>query len=426
METILFKYILFSLFYSAFFYVLYRLLIEKYISNVQKRIYLLFATLLSGLLPVIDFAKTKEAMFEIILPAVIVKANGTVGGVAESANISKSIERILFGIYLSIALVMAIIIIIQIIRIVINIIIGKKENIQGATLVKESKYSSPFSFWKWIFINMESNDQDYSRVLLHEKAHIKHIHSADLTLLGVIRCLQWFNPFIYLLSKELFAVHEFQADNMVINTTGNINSYRELILKQQLGYSPIIINSFRKSLTFKRLKEMENPENKRGRFYILPVAATLTLMLVFIVSATQISKARISNSLQTEIQKQQQDKTKEFSKYDKDNDVVPFAIVEVKPTFNGGDENTFTKWVFSKLEYPPQAKAQKIQGRVVVTFIVNTKGKVEDVKVIRGSNLLLDTEAVRVVSASPKWEPGMQKGKPVNVRYNFPVIFALK
>lgn len=424
METILFKYILFSLFYSAFFYILYRLLIEKNISYAQKRIYLLFATLLSGVLPVIDFAKTKEAVFEIILPAVIVKANG-VGGVAAPNETTGIAGNILLITYYSVALLFAVLILVQILRIAANIFVGKKEHINGAVLVKESRFTSPFSFWKWIFINIDSSSEDFSKVLLHEKAHIDHWHSADLTLVSILRCLQWYNPFIYLLNKELFAVHEFQADNEVIKSTGNINSYRELILKQQLGYSPVIINSFKKSLTFKRLKEMENPENRRGRYYILPVAASLTLLLVFMVSATQISKARI-NSPVTTVQSTPQEKPPVTPPLVQQEETIPIDSVEVKPKFMGGDDVSFTKWVFSKLVYPPEAVKQKIMGKVTLTFVVDTEGNVTKVKVLNGAHTLLDQEAVRVIKSSPKWEPGKQKGKPVNVLYNFPVIFKLQ
>lgn len=105
---------------------------------------------------------------------------------------------------------------------------------------------------------------------------------------------------------------------------------------------------------------------------------------------------------------------------------IPFAIVEDKPKFMKGDENTFTKWVFERLIYPDLAKENGVQGRVTVSFLVNTDGTVSDVKVVRGVDASLDKEAVRVISSSPRWEPGRQRGKPVKVRYNFPVIFQLR
>lgn len=105
---------------------------------------------------------------------------------------------------------------------------------------------------------------------------------------------------------------------------------------------------------------------------------------------------------------------------------VPFAIVEEKPTFKGGDQNDFTKWVFSQIVYPEIAKENGVQGRVTLQFTVNTDGRVSDVKVLRGVDSSLDKEAVRVVSSSPKWAPGKQRGKAVKVRFTFPVIFQLK
>ena len=107
------------------------------------------------------------------------------------------------------------------------------------------------------------------------------------------------------------------------------------------------------------------------------------------------------------------------------NAVIPFSAVENKPTFNDGDANEFSKWVTEQVQYPQEAIDQNIQGRVVLQFTVNKEGQVEDVQVLRGVNDLLDNEAVRVVSSSPKWEPGTQNGTPVNVKYTFPVVFRL-
>ena len=107
------------------------------------------------------------------------------------------------------------------------------------------------------------------------------------------------------------------------------------------------------------------------------------------------------------------------------NAVIPFSAVENKPTFNDSDANEFSKWVSEQVKYPQDAIDQNIQGKVVLQFTVNKEGQVEDVQVLHGVNEALDAEAVRVVSASPKWEPGTQNGTPVNVKYTFPVVFRL-
>ena len=109
-----------------------------------------------------------------------------------------------------------------------------------------------------------------------------------------------------------------------------------------------------------------------------------------------------------------------------EEEAIPFALVEEKPKFQGGDANTFSKWVNSKLVYPEIAKENGVQGRVTLQFTVNTDGSVSNVTVLRGVDPSLDKEAMRIVSSSPKWEPGRQRDRPVKVTYTFPVIFQLR
>ena len=105
---------------------------------------------------------------------------------------------------------------------------------------------------------------------------------------------------------------------------------------------------------------------------------------------------------------------------------IPFALVEKKPSFMGGDANTFSAWVNQHLEYPEVARENGVSGRVMLQFTVNPNGSVTDVKVLRGVDPALDKEAVRVISSSPKWEPGRQRDRAVKVTYTFPVIFQLR
>ena len=107
-------------------------------------------------------------------------------------------------------------------------------------------------------------------------------------------------------------------------------------------------------------------------------------------------------------------------------ELVPFVTVEQKPTFNKGDANEFARWVNSRLIYPEKAKEMGLQGRVTLSFTVEADGRVADVRVLRGVDEILDKEAVRVVSSSPKWEPGKQRDRAVRVSYTFPVIFQLR
>lgn len=111
---------------------------------------------------------------------------------------------------------------------------------------------------------------------------------------------------------------------------------------------------------------------------------------------------------------------------DIEEEEVPFAGLDEKPSFRGGDANEFSKWVNSQLIYPKTAKKNGVQGRVTLQFTIETSGRVTNVEVIRGVDESLDKEAVRVVSKSPRWKPGYLDGKPVRVTYTFPVIFQLR
>jgi periplasmic protein TonB len=102
-----------------------------------------------------------------------------------------------------------------------------------------------------------------------------------------------------------------------------------------------------------------------------------------------------------------------------------FFIVEEMPEFPGG-ELALRKFIAQNVKYPAIARENDIQGKVYVRFCVTSKGTVEKVSVARGVDPLLDEEAVRVVKQLPKWKPGRQRGKPVNVWYTVPINFQLQ
>ena len=99
-----------------------------------------------------------------------------------------------------------------------------------------------------------------------------------------------------------------------------------------------------------------------------------------------------------------------------------YDVVEKMPSFPGGMK-AMMDYLKENTEYPAKAVKNKIQGRVIVQFIVDEKGNLSDVKVAKSVEPSLDAEAVRVVKAMPRWNPGIEKGKAVKVRYTLPVTF---
>ena len=102
-----------------------------------------------------------------------------------------------------------------------------------------------------------------------------------------------------------------------------------------------------------------------------------------------------------------------------------FDVVEQMPEYPGGIQALF-EYLQQNVKYPEDAKNQKVEGRVIATFVVETDGTINNVEVVKPAVPSLDAEAVRVLSAMPKWTPGMQSGKVVRVKYTVPINFNLK
>lgn len=107
-----------------------------------------------------------------------------------------------------------------------------------------------------------------------------------------------------------------------------------------------------------------------------------------------------------------------------ENDPELLTIVEQLPQYPGG-MSQFVKWLTETLVYPDQAMKRKIQGKVVISFIVEKDGSLSNLKVAKGAHRLLDAEAMRVAKLMPKWEAGKNKGKPCKTLVNLPIVFQL-
>ncbi|MBR1557270.1 MAG: energy transducer TonB [Prevotella sp.] len=102
-----------------------------------------------------------------------------------------------------------------------------------------------------------------------------------------------------------------------------------------------------------------------------------------------------------------------------------FEVVEQMPEYPGG-VMAMMEFLRDNVKYPADAEKQKVQGRVLVSFVVETDGSISDVKVMKAVFPSLDAEAIRVVKAMPNWTPGKQKGKVVRVHYSLPIVYRLK
>ena len=287
-------------------------------------------------------------------------------------------------------------------------------------------------------------------ILIHELAHIQNRHSWDLLVADICIFFQWFNPASWLLKQELQNIHEYEADETVIEKGVDAKQYQLLLIKKAVGtrlYS--MANSFNHSKLKKRitmmLKEKSNPWAKLKYLYILPVAAIAVtafarpeisetaeeISAVKVNDLTAIVEAKAIKSTEESVQIStvSQDTVKvnyvptEVSR--KLQGTAVFEVVEEMPEFPGGVD-AMMEYLQKELRYPESAKEKGIQGRVTVQFIIDKEGNVTNSKVTRSVDKDMDTEAIRLVKAMPKWKPGMQKGKAVAVKYTVPVVFRLE
>jgi protein TonB len=194
-----------------------------------------------------------------------------------------------------------------------------------------------------------------------------------------------------------------------------------------------------KQLVFVAMEQIEPPDNEMVRIYAPPPPSQEQIQQVryiapeVIDSLVQKDADRQIMTMEESLQNVRDEEVAKNIVYSWGGewvDGVPTGegtsfIVEEMPSFQGKGVNRFREYISRNLVYPQEAVKKNISGRVIVQFIINSKGEIENVVVVRGVDPMLDQEAVRVVSSSPKWEPGKQRGKPVNVLFTFPISFRL-
>ena len=300
----------------------------------------------------------------------------------------------------------------------------------GFTLHFVAWETPSFSWMRHIVINRDDS-VNYPAILTHEQAHVRCGHSVDLLFSSLLTVFQWFNPLVWIGRSELKLLHEYEADDFVLNQGIDATQYQLLLVKKAVGEKRFLLaNGFNHAQLKNRIMMMQHPQRAVWKKYAL-------LLLIPFLAGTMLLLAECKPATRDEVQPVE-DATPDYTysvtvteepeaeTASLPDDAVPFKLVDVKPKFQGSDANQFARWVNEQLHYPEEAKERNLQGRVTLQFNVEKDGSVTGVKVLRGIDPILDEEALRVVSLSPDWTPGYINGEPVRVIYNFPVVFQLK
>ena len=443
---VFFIYILKSSVCLVLFYLFFRLLLSKETFHRFNRMALLGVLFFSLLIPCIEVTtrhqvEVQQAVLSIeqlLLMAELEATPANVGAVQETSAISW--VQIVLLVYLAGILFLACRNIYSLICLFRLIHSGKHEKLEkGVTLVVHNQEIAPFSWMKYIVISRKDLEENGREILIHEMAHIHHRHSVDLLVADICIFFQWFNPGAWLLKQELQNVHEYEADETVINEGVNAKEYQLLLIKKAVGtrlYS--MANSFNHSKLKKRitmmLKEKSSPWARLKYLYVLPVAAiAVTAFARPEVSdkVEKISSVKVNDLaaiVETKVAESAGDTTKPADvKYvpaevrKRLKGTLVFEVAEEMPEFPGGGMSAFMDYIKTNMRYPASAKENGTQGRVTVQFVVDEDGSIKDSKVLRSVDKDMDAEALRLINTMPKWKPGRQKGQPVAVKFTVPV-----
>ena len=546
---IFFVYILKTSVCLAMFYLFYRLLLSKETFHRFNRVALMGVLVLSCLIPMIEVT-THDASGFLVLEEMILMAEVEPAGVLDETSNPFPWRALMLLVYMAGILFFVIRHLWSLGRMLRLLRVSRKEDLgDGITLfVHDDKEVAPFSWMKNIAVSETDLAESREAVLMHERAHIHNRHSWDLLLGEVCVFFQWFNPAAWLLKQELQTIHEYEADEWVIENGIDAKTYQLLIIKKAVGarlYS--IANSFNHSSLKKRItmmiKKKSNPWARLKYAYVLPLAAVAVAAFArpeVSNELAEISNAKVNDL--TSIVKAEEVKSVENSSDEKfklsgtvveaarknvpvigasviirgttngtltdmdgkfvmtgvkkgdviqvsfvgyqtqsvvvkdetplnilmrddvqnleemtvvgyasdgvgassvehpkkvvavvdipkakeePQEEVVFQVVEEMPQFPGGLSEAM-KFLAKNIKYPVEAQQAKIEGRVIVRFVVGRDGSVSNVEVVRGVSPELDAEAVRVVSLMPKWIPGKQRGKAVAVKYTMPIMFRLQ
>ena len=289
---------------------------------------------------------------------------------------------------------------------------------RGAALVLLDDDTAPYSFFNHIVVGTRGLKDDELRcILAHESLHVRQGHSVDLLFARLMCCLMWFNPFAWLIMREIRAVHEFLADAASIGVCGR-EGYLHLLYRQATGTGyGHITNNFKSINLKKRIVMMNKSKTRYGAWKAVAALPVMALLLVVGCRQAEPTENPVAEEQAAEVS----EATVEPVIFKHDS--MPEGLEA--PQFPGGAEGLY-KYITDNLHYPEQAKADGIQGRVVVTFAVTDNGDIVNVEVSKGIGGGCDEEAVRVVKAMPKWEPAVYNGKKIAVHYALPLNFYIK
>ena len=442
METSILPYFLKVNLALAILYICYRLLFRNDTFFRLRRAVLLSVYLIAFLYPLLDISiwlSTRESVTEIVnyystilpLKTVVAADDTPLSTEADWLTIAESYMLLIYLAGITLLFLRCIIELFTVIRLRFR---SPKQLINGTTIYVLPSQEEPYSFFGWIFASPESHTPPaLEEILVHEKTHVRQLHSIDVVLGEIVCILCWINPFAWLLKKEISSNHEYLADEQVMLAGYNKKEYQYHLIG--LEHPEMAIAKLYNNFSVLPLKKRITMLNKKrtGRvgkvkyLTLLPLAAGLLVLTNLDAMARIVSRQTTVPvpAEKTMIAPAPEAVSVEVATLLPPDDDKVYEVAEVMPEYPGG-QGELLKFLARNIKYPEESVKNKEEGRVQIAFIVNKDGSISDVKVLKNTTPLLDAEAIRITKSMPNWTPGKDKGKVVRVAYTVPVTFRLQ
>ena len=408
--------------FQLLFLVTYDLFLKKETFFNWNRVYLIFSSLISFLVPFIKIESFQKAIpqeYVILLPEIILTPQKTVETIAPSWNwyliIGITVSSLLFLYKIS-----------QLIRLKLKGIIVYQGNHK---IIKIPNSTLAFSIFNYVFIGEEIEEEKLADILSHELVHIREKHSLDLLYFELLRILCWFNPLVYIYQKRISEVHEYIADAAIVQHKNKFDYYEKLLSEVfQTKHFSFTNQFFKHSLIKKRIsmltKQKSREISKLKYLVLIPVVA---LSLLY----TSCEKNTVGDIPEESISKDQI-----YEKVEVES--VSFKMLDKAPIYPGC-ENEATleaiKKCFSEsvqehvnisfdFDVVDKLDLKGVQ-KIFAKFEIDSNGDITEIKV-RAPHVDLVSEVERILNLIPKLEPGVKDGKAVKVSYTLPIVFKIQ
>ncbi|RZA00664.1 MAG: TonB family protein [Sphingobacteriaceae bacterium] len=527
-------YLLLVNFYLILFFGFYTLLLRKETFFQLNRIYLVAAAILSFAIPLIQADWVKDLFITQQVQQTIYNTPINTYTYNFTYNITPADDLLTIGEALGILYI--IVASVLVLKLMWELIVLKKE-------IEKPNPSVAYSFFKKI--SLGNNTDNHDVIAQHEHVHARQWHTIDVLIIESIVIINWFNPVVYLYRFAIKYIHEFIADNQVLQSgTTDKADYAMLLLTQTFDVpsNHLVSNFYNHSLLKQRIIMLQKNKSKRIALAKYGLSAPLFVLMLILSSATvnnskalknittkaedvllvpvSSSAAMLADSNEVEVAPaiiladtikytqqpsypggrtaldQYMTRNVRYPAMDRENNIqgkvnlqfnvetdgsvtdvvavsgpsqtlkdaavaamknspnwIPgykdgklvkmpysyevnftlsdegasdrvYTVLETQPKFPGGTQN-FMQYLAANIRYPRDDRKNNVQGRVVAQFVVEKDGSLADIKVVRSPSAAMGEEAVRVLSTSPKWEPGIQGGRPVRAQFTVPVDFTL-